>query len=111
MTLFRSFVSSLLFFSNQTSASDSLQIKGNDSLTLAQAYVKLIYHLLKNTSFRFSISRISKILPYEENELKSIKDTAFIKAKATLYHFTYALFHFNQAKLQFKNRPIATGKF
>ena len=89
----------LISISYLSLGNDSLIIKRNDSLTLAQAYINLS---LTSTYFdSLSTKRISKILPFVESELSTILDTAFIRANSPIYNFSYSLLHYNQAKLLF----------
>ena len=101
-TIIKSFLLSVfvLFLLNQLKANDTPDVKKNDSLTLAQAYVNLT--LTEKYFDTLSIERLSKILPFEEDELSSIKDSGFIQPNAYLYNFSYSLLYFNKAKLFFK---------
>ncbi|GAA0879186.1 hypothetical protein GCM10009119_21540 [Algoriphagus jejuensis] len=74
----------------------------NDSITLAQAYINLT--LTKEYFEGISVERISNILPFEKMELASITDSAFIRDNAALYHFSYSLLYYNQAKLLFRTK-------
>ncbi len=74
----------------------------NDSITLAQAYINLT--LTKEYFEGISIERISKILPFEEAELKSITDSTFIQTNAALYFFTYSLHQYIKAKYLFRTQ-------
>lgn len=96
------FVYLLISFAVQVKASDTLEIKTNDSLTLGQAYVNLT--LTEKYFDTLSIGRLNKILPFEENELSSIIDTGFIALNSTLYNFTYSLLYLNKAQLLFKTK-------
>ncbi|WP_149302720.1 hypothetical protein [Pareuzebyella sediminis] len=73
-----------------------------DSLTLAQAYMNL--SLTEMYFDSLETGRISKILPFESAELRSIVDKKFIKENSTLYHFTISLLHFNGAQLLYRNK-------
>lgn len=94
-----------LFFliaSIQLNAQDASQVFKNDSITLAQAYINL--SLTKDYFDKLSDERLSKILPFETDELKSIKDSIFISENSTLFNFTYSLLYFNEAKLLFRSK-------
>ncbi|WP_111709843.1 hypothetical protein [Lutibacter citreus] len=98
----------LLFFliSIELNAQNSEKSKTYESITLAQAYINLS---LTETYFdSLSIGRISKILPYEERELRIIKDRKFIRKNLNLYKFTHALLYFNKAKLLYIKRNDTT---
>ncbi|HPE75556.1 MAG TPA: hypothetical protein PLC80_05685, partial [Draconibacterium sp.] len=102
MRLFKTFTICflLLVFVGQLKANESAEFEATDSLTLAQAYVNLT--LTKDYFDTLSVERISKILPFEESELNSIKDSGFIQSNKYLYNFTFALLYFNKAKLLFR---------
>lgn len=91
-----------LFSSGQLKASDTLLLRKNDSLTLAQAYINLT--LARDYFDTLSVERLSKILPFEERELNSITDTSFIRINGTLYNFTYSLLYLNKAQLLFRTK-------
>ncbi len=74
----------------------------NDSIILAQAYVNLT--LTKEYFEGLSIDRISKILPFEMNELAAITDEQFRSDNSGLYNFSYALLYFNKAKFLYRTR-------
>ena len=99
---FKSFLigSLVLLLGTRLLANDTLHVKKNDSLTLAQAYINLT--LTQQYFNTLSNKRISKILPFEKSELKSIEDSEFIKGNNTLYNFTYSLLYLNEAKLFFR---------
>ena len=86
----------ILFFSGTVQAKETR----DDSLTLAQAYVNLT--LTRNYFDTLSVERLSKILPFEQKELNSIKDIGFIRSNETLYNFTYSLLYLNKARLLFR---------
>lgn len=106
MKFFKVLLCCLLFstVSVKTIAQDSLQVFSNDTITLAQAYINL--SLTKTYFDSINNSRISKILPFVESELTSIKNKEFISQNATLYNFTNALFYFSKAKFLFKNDTV-----
>lgn len=96
----------LISFSYLSFGNDSSIIKRNDSLTLAQAYINLS---LTSTYFdSLSTARLSKILAFEEAELKTITDTGFISSMLYLYNYTKSLLFANQLKLQHKNNAGIT---
>ena len=99
---FKSFLigSLVLLLGTRLLANDTLHVKKNDSLTLAQAYINLT--LTQQYFDTLTNERISKILPFEKSELKSIEDSEFIKGNNTLYNFTYSLLYLNEAKLFFR---------
>lgn len=74
----------------------------NDSITLAQAYINLT--LTKEYFDGISVERISKILPFEEAELKSISDSTFIQTNAALYFFTHSLHNYIKTKFLFRTQ-------
>ena len=74
----------------------------NDSITLAQAYINLT--LTKEYFEGISVERISKILPFEKDELGSITDPTFLNDNAALYNFSYSLLYYNQAKFLFRTQ-------
>ncbi len=74
----------------------------NDSITLAQAYINLT--LTKEYFEGIPEERIEKILAFESDELGSITDGSFLNDNAALYHFSYSLLHFNQAKFLFRTQ-------
>lgn len=80
----------------------------DETITLAQAYMNLY---LTSTYFdTIPVGRIRKILAFENDEIKSLKDNAFISANSTLYNFTNAIFYLNQSKLLFLNiRQVDRG--
>lgn len=80
----------------------------NDSITLAQAYMNL--SLTKMYFDSLEIKRISKIIPFEEGELASIKDSTFIRNNKTLYHFTHALLYYNKTKYILKRRGLGRSE-
>ncbi|WP_372757460.1 hypothetical protein [Mariniflexile sp.] len=104
MEVYKPFILYLIFLmaSIPLKAQESHPVHKNDSITLAQAYINL--SLTKDYFEKISNERLSKILPFETNELKSITDSTFIKQNHTLYNFTYSILYFNEAKLLFKNK-------
>jgi len=80
---------------SQTNAQNDLRVFGSDSITLAEAYINLT--LTKTYFDSLSVNRISKIIPFEENELNTIKNPRFIEQIDTLYKFTNALLYLNKA--------------
>ena len=65
------------------------EVSVNDSLTLAQAFINLsltqqYFNTLQN-------ERVTKIIPYEENELKSIVDSGFIKSNLSVINLSQCL--------------------
>ena len=80
----------------------SIQSRANDSLTLAQAYINL--SLTDEYFDTLTITRLGKILPFIEQELSVIKDTAFIRNNSTIYHFTYSLLYTNMARFLYRTR-------
>lgn len=69
----------------------------NDSLTLAQAYINLS---ITETYFgKINNDRLSKIISFEESELKLLKNKDFIENNIGLYNFAYSLLNYNKAKL------------
>jgi len=91
----------VLSFSNKIVAKDNDRVFNNDSIILAQAYINL--SLTEKYFDTLSIKRISKIIPFIESELSSIKDQRFINQNAKLYNFTYSLLYFNKVKFMFRN--------
>ncbi len=91
-----------LFLAVAINAQQLKKATSNDAITLAQAYMNLS---LTNTYFdTLDLQRLSKILPFEESELSSIKDPIFIRQNSTLYNFAYSLLQFNEAQLLFRDR-------
>lgn len=79
----------------------SIKSVANDSLRLAQSYINLN---LSTTYFdSISTPRISKIVPFIENELSSINDSTFITENAALLDLTYSYLWFLKAQLMFSN--------
>lgn len=69
----------------------------NDTITLAQAYINL--YLTEIYFDTIPVERLKKIIAFENDEIKSIKNKGFIRDNSTLYNFTNALLYHNQAKL------------
>ncbi|GGW36977.1 hypothetical protein GCM10007383_22280 [Arenibacter certesii] len=92
----------LIYFSFALPAQDSPLIQKNESFALAQVYMNL--SLTEKYFDSLSTSRISKIIPYEENVLESFENKKFIRQNANLYNFSYSLLNFNKAKLLFRDR-------
>lgn len=111
MTFLKSFLigTLIVFFSNKVKANDTLHLQNNDSLTLAQAYINL--SLTDHYFNTLKAERISKILPFEESELHSIKDSVFNKENSTLLNFSFSLLYFNKARLFFKNKIIVNREW
>ncbi len=74
----------------------------NDSLKLAQAYINL--SLTSEYFDSISTHRISKIIPYIENELTSIIDTGFNRKNESLINFTFSYLYLIKARLLFRNK-------
>lgn len=81
---------------DSTRAQDNSISSKNDTITLAQAYMNL--YLVEIYFDSIPDERLKKIIAYENDQLKSINDSAFIRSNSTLYNFTNALFHQNQTK-------------
>lgn len=94
----------ILSFSNNIVAKDNDRVFNNDSIILAQAYINL--SLTEKYFDTLSPKRISKIIPFVESELSSIKDQRFINQNAKLYNFTYSLLYFNKVKFMFRNDTV-----
>lgn len=100
---------SVLFFCIQLKANGTPQLKTNDSLTLAQAFVNL--SLTEEYFDTLSIERLNKIIQFEESELSSLRDSNLIHQVNYLYNFTYCLLYINKARLLLqtsgdKNRSV-----
>jgi len=87
----------MIFFKGEVMAHDNSPTAKNDSITLAQAYMNL--YLTETYFDTIPVERIKKILAFENDEIKSIKDSSYISTNSTLYNFTNALFYQNQSKL------------
>lgn len=81
----------------------------NDTITLVQAYMNL--YLTETYFDTIPSERIKKILAFENDEIKSIKDNSFIRANSTLYNFTNALFYQNQSKFYFREKSEINRSF
>ena len=100
MTLTKSIVVIFLLCTSRLLANDTLQTKGNDLLTLAQAFINLT--LTSEYFDTLSINRISKILRYEESELGSIKETTLLKSN--IYKLSRSFLYFNKAKFLYRTK-------
>ncbi len=81
---------------------------GSDSLTLAQAFINLS---LTETYFdSISLNRIDKIIPYEQEELNSLKNKTFQDKNATIYNLAWSMLYFNKAKRFSKTTTTPTRK-
>jgi hypothetical protein len=89
-------------------ANNSQQERADDLLILGQAFINL--SLTEKYFDTLKITRIVKILQFEEKELASIKDSGFIKANESLYNFTYSLLYYGKAKLLFLNKKDSSRK-
>lgn len=74
----------------------------NDTITLVQAYMNL--YLTEIYFDTIPVERLKKIIGFENDEIKSIQNKAFIRDNSTLYNFTNALFYQNQTKLLNNNK-------
>jgi len=81
----------------------SQQVIRNDSIILGQAFVNLTLTMEYFDSINFE--RVSKILAFEENELKTIKDTALIGSNGDLFQFSNSLWFLAKAKSLYANNP------
>ncbi|MEB2777646.1 hypothetical protein SYJ56_20180 [Algoriphagus sp. D3-2-R+10] len=104
MKFFRPLLFSVLLIAFLGSAQAQVKSKPtkNDTITLAQAYMNL--YLTETYFDTISVERTKKILAFENDEIKSIKDSSFIGTNSTLYNFTNALFYQNQSKLLYLNK-------
>jgi hypothetical protein len=102
MKLSAPFIGVLLLCCTSAKSNDTLQTRVPDSLTLAQAYINL--SLTEQYFDTLAIGRLSKILRYEEGELKSIKDSNFVSANKHLFYSSSSLLNYNKAHLMFKTK-------
>ncbi|MFC5624132.1 hypothetical protein [Algoriphagus winogradskyi] len=79
------------------SAQDISTANKNDTITLAQAYMNL--YLVEIYFDTIPEERLKKIIAYENDQIKAITNSTFIRANSSLYNFTNALFYQNQTKL------------
>ena len=95
----------LSLFSFSGKAQNKAPLVANDSMTLAQAYINL--YLTEMYFDTLPVGRISKILPFEAQELSRIKDSSFISQHSELYNFTHSLWHLNKANLLYRTKTAA----
>lgn len=91
-----------LFGQPTLAQSPAIEVAAGDSLTLSQAFVNLAltqqyFNALQN-------ERVVKIIPYEENELKSIVDSGFIKGNLSVVNLSHSLLELNKVKLMLRTK-------
>ena len=95
----------LSLFSFSGRAQNHGTLVASDSMTLAQAYINL--YLTGIYFDTLPVSRISKILPFEAQELSRIQDSSFISQHSELYNFTHSLWYLNKANLLYRTKTAA----
>lgn len=91
-----------LFVQPTLAQNPAIEVTAGDSLTLSQAFVNLsltqqYFNTLQN-------ERVTKIIPYEENELKSIFNPVFIKGNMSVFNLSQSLLELNKVKLLFRTK-------
>lgn len=91
-----------LFGQPTLAQSPEIEITKWDSLTLSQAFVNLA--LTQQYFNALPNERVSKIIPFEENELKSIIDLGYIKSNLSVINLSQSLLELNKVKLMFRTK-------
>ena len=91
-----------LFVQPALAQNPAIEVTAGDTLTLSQAFVNLA--LTQQYFNSLQNERVSKIIPYEENELKSIVDSGFIKGNLSVFNLSQSLLELNKVKLMFRTK-------
>ena len=83
--------------------------QANDSLKLAQSFINL--NLTVNYFDSLAPQRLSKIIPFIENELNSITNRIFIEENHTLVDLSYSYLHFLKARLEVQTKTEINRDF